>query len=136
MEVGKELICLCPKCNLDLAHIIEVTYQGKILKVMCKTCKHVHAYKEKKEKPSPGEKAAKVKKTTRKKAAAADQTFDIEKESFGKEAKHYSMSEKYLQGDVIIHAKFGSGIVREVKQDKILVQFKEDKKLLVHCLIK
>ena len=131
MEVGKEIIYLCPKCNLELAHIIEVTYQGKILKVMCKTCKHVHAYKEKQ--TNKKEKIDKAKKTTRKKASAVDANFDLEKESFGKDAKSYLMSDKYNLGDLINHTKFGLGIVKEVKQDKILVQFKSEKKLLAHC---
>ncbi|MBF0362843.1 MAG: hypothetical protein HQK49_17625 [Oligoflexia bacterium] len=148
MEVGKEIIYLCPKCNLELAHIIEVTYEGKILKVMCKTCKHVHSYKQPKEsrssaqssatskqsKQSKVEKSIGSKKSGRKKGQMVDNTVDIEKESVGKEPKSYLMSGEYSLGDLIVHSKFGNGIVREVKQDKIMVQFKHEKKLLVHRL--
>ncbi|MBF0315689.1 MAG: hypothetical protein HQK50_07860 [Oligoflexia bacterium] len=139
MEVGQELLYYCSKCKLKLAHIIEVKYQGKILKVMCKTCKKVHAYKdpaEKKSSSAASKSAALQSQSVVKKLVSAATTSSHSEEGKSSldatNATLYSIKSSFQVSEIILHPKFGVGIVKEVKGDKILVIFEEEgKKLLV-----
>lgn len=136
--VGKEILSQCNKCKLILAHII-VTMKDATDpdKVMCKTCKATHTFKD------PGAK---------KKKATIDKVIKNHKVSSGKKtslsvaeiwtkalgasaapAVTYSIRGHYKQGDVISHPNFGDGIVeRLIDSNKIEVLFKDEYKTLLH----
>jgi hypothetical protein len=45
---------------------------------------------------------------------------------------HFSMSSRYAKGDLILHAKFGKGIVLGAEPTRIEVLFQDGKKKLGH----
>lgn len=134
LGVGKEVVSYCTKCKLNLAHII-VTMKPdnkNIGKVECKTCKATHAFKD----PSQV-KASSTKSTTRKKRASTKESIsDIWMKALNEstaKSRDYSIKEKFEQGDIVDHPKFGPGIVEKlIDADKIQIIFRHEIKTLIH----
>ncbi len=136
--VGKEILSQCNKCKLILAHII-VTMKTATDpdKVMCKTCKSTHTYKD----PSAKKKKATIEKVIKNNRLASgkrtSQTLgEIWTSAISKAAAPsvaYSIRSSFKIGDVIDHPNFGQGIVEKlIDNNKIEVLFKEDYKTLLH----
>jgi len=112
----------------------------RFLKVMCKTCKGVHSYKD------PDVSKAKAKAKAKPKSAAGKKASDRKSSSKSKDTydqaaieaaaakgtKEYQMSSTFQVGDIIAHPKFGLGLVKEATKGNVVVSFKGGKKLLVH----
>ncbi|MBN1482025.1 hypothetical protein EH223_06870 [candidate division KSB1 bacterium] len=136
IQVGDEIEAMCGACKDATVHVVEVIKDGKITKVMCKSCLNSHRYR----KPvSAGEKKVvkKAGKKSTKKAPA--KTKEQRKWSRvmakveGEEPQNYDMSGEYKENDVIDHSKFGVGVVSEViDPTKMSVVFEEGQKTLVH----
>ncbi len=132
-SAGKEVLSYCGKCKLPLGHtIVSMKDTATIGKVQCNTCQAIHMYKD------PAHKAKKVKSTstsrrkTTKKSVSVGQLWMEEMGKVSGKAKAYSIREKFLEGDIIDHKKFGPGIVQTLIDDKIEVLFQHELKLLVH----
>jgi hypothetical protein len=140
--VGKEILSHCNKCKLTLAHII-VTMKSvtEADKVMCKTCKGTHTFKD----PSAPKKAATTKSVIARAAAARSggkakkSTQSVEElwtQAMNRTSKHsveYSIKGDFKAGDLIAHPNFGPGIVeRVVDSNKIEVLFRDDFRTLIH----
>lgn len=138
--VGKEILSFCNKCKLTLAHII-VTMKSHTDadKVMCKTCKGTHTFKD----PSATKKSAtpKVAKITGMKLgkAKAKSTQTVEElwtsamNRTTRHSKEYSIKGIFEVGDLIAHPTFGPGIVERILDgSKIEVIFRDDFRTLVH----
>lgn len=139
MEVGQELLYRCSKCKLTLAHMVEITYQGKILKVRCKTCKAVHSYKDpavpKEKKVGTVKKKSSQKRVANK--ATREENYDrllLEARENGVE-RNYKMSDSYNVGEIIDHPKFGIGLISEICPEHVTVTFKEGVKKLMHNFV-
>jgi len=136
LGVGKEILSYCNKCKLTLAHII-VTMKtlNEADKVMCKTCKGTHAFKDPSTKTS--KRVTALKPTgARKTQKTSEPVADIwSREMYQSKAtpSPYSIKAKYQKGDVITHPTFGDGIVeKNIDSNKIEVLFKDDFRILVH----
>lgn len=131
--VGKDVLSYCMKCKLSLSHIIVSMKDPSTLgKVKCNTCQTIHAYRD------PSNQGKKVRTRSiipgaKSKSISVSElwTEQMSKMTTGK-PKTYSIREKFLEGDVIDHKKFGPGIVQVLIDDKIEVLFQHEMKLLVH----
>ena len=130
-EVGAEVEAHCPKCKADTQHVVISKYEDEIRRVQCNPCGDVHPYR----KPR-GESEEEVEPTpaAKKKAAKAKPTWEqVMAKHAKKQPKPYQLGEYFKEMEVISHPKFGVGFVTEnIGDDKIEVNFKEDKRVLVH----
>ena len=121
--VGAEIEAWCTKCKLDRLHTIEVLKSdGNINKVICKTCEGSHLFRRPKgdgtKVPAPSRRRKKGQVIL-----SADEITD---------AKPYALDGAFAAGDIIQHAKFGPGKVKEVRPGgKMEVGFECGAKLLV-----
>jgi hypothetical protein len=135
LAAGKEVLSVCNKCNLTLAHTIVVMKDHKTPdKVRCNTCKGTHAYKDPAQKVvarkrvpnlgTPNHKTSKVN--------LEDMWSQAMKTSTGQELS-YNIQTKFNKGDVINHPSFGVGIVEKtIDNDKIEILFRTSFKTLIH----
>ena len=133
--VGKEILSHCNKCKLSLAHIIVTMKDLKTPdKVMCKTCKGTHGFKDASAKVKTS-----VAKMTRPSSAPKKATVSVAElwtkalNQTTKSPIEYSIKGSFAQGDLITHPNFGQGIVeRLIDQNKIEVLFQDDYRTLIH----
>ena len=128
--VGKETLSYCSKCKLTLSHIIAAMKDlDTIAKVICKTCKSTHSFKD----PNKASKKKVVshRKKTEMKSNSKDWEEAIKQSSSVPQT--YSPKGKFGKGDLISHPKFGHGIIEKLlDKNKIEVLFKDNRKVLVH----
>lgn len=130
--VGQNVIAMCTKCELELAHVVLFHNEaGSIEKVKCQTCGSEHEYHpDKTETPKKtAKKTAKVRRT-KKKDPVRD--FEALTEKFkGKDTVDYAMSGSFKADDVIDHKAFGIGYVINASYSKMEVVFSDKSRLLV-----
>jgi hypothetical protein len=136
--VGKEILSHCNKCKLTLAHII-VTMKSLTVadKVMCKTCKGTHAFKDPSSASKPKSAVAKVlaKKslTPKKSNRPIEEVWSETMNKINKPTKEYSIKGIFEVGDIVAHPNFGPGVVEKViDSSKIEVLFRDDYRILIH----
>jgi len=128
--VGKEVLSYCSKCKLTLNHlIVNMKDPETINKVVCKTCKATHSYKDpkkaSKKKVIPHRKKAEMKNN--------EKTWEEALKQSSIKMLDYSPKTKFIKGDLINHPTFGKGVIEKlVDNNKIEVLFKENRKTLVH----
>ena len=136
ITTGKDVLSYCTKCKLNLSHtIVAMKDEKSIAKVVCNTCKSTHAYKD----PSLSN-ASKTRTKTKSTTKSTGNTkiisiSDLWMEQLNKttsKSQPYTIDNKYNQGDVIDHSKFGPGIVQSVKDGTMEVVFRHEIKTLVH----
>jgi hypothetical protein len=136
VSVGKEILSQCNKCKLILAHIIVTMKANNPEKVMCKTCKGTHAYKDpsaKKTKPSVDRIVKKAKSGGRKITETVAEMWDKAMNKATNSPLEYSMKASFQIGDVITHPTFGNGIVEKlIDNNKIEILFQDDYRTLMH----
>jgi hypothetical protein len=139
IAVGKEIVCYCTKCKMDLGHTI-VSIAGAIpARVICRTCKSEHNYKVKKGVKEPG--AAKEPKAPRKpKAPKEDKSVPVEVEwmkqinASTRPTREYATTLAFQTGDKIAHSMFGEGVIQKlIFPNKVEVLFRSDMKVLIHA---
>ncbi len=146
-NAGQEIDAQCPKCELLLAHTVLAAVNGVPARIMCNTCKREGKWRAS---MSPGTKVAGAapKRTT----TDADGTVRVTSKrsppedpavgwanqmrlaaNTGRATKSYDMKGAFEIGEVIAHARFGDGVVRDAPAaDRIVVVFKEGAKVLAH----
>lgn len=132
-SVGKEIIAFCSKCKLDLAHMIVAMKDNlNIHKVMCKTCKSTHSYKNKDVLNVVGKKSIPRKtRTTTFKSLSEEWSERVSSSKIS--PKKYSIKECFKTNDLVDHPKFGIGFVEKcIDQNKIEVIFQSEMKILIH----
>lgn len=134
IQVGDEIEAMCGTCKAATVHNVEVIKDGKVTKVLCKSCNKSHKYRKPVE-----EGEEKPKKRKKAKAKAPAKTKEQRKWSRvmgkveGTEPQPYNMTETFEEQNVIDHSKFGLGVVSEViDPTKISVVFEDGEKTLVH----
>jgi len=136
LAVGKEVLSQCNKCKLTLAHIIVTMKTKNPDKVMCKTCKGTHAFKD----PSAAKAKTSVDKIVKKSKGHSRKVTESVGELWTKamskatnSPQAYSMKASFQAGDVISHPTFGNGIVEKlIDNNKIEILFQDDYKTLMH----
>jgi hypothetical protein len=135
IRVGGDIDAWCTRCKRQASHTVLAMDGGEPVRVMCASCKSQHNYRAERIKPkSTGsrKRSAAAKKSAPRPSPAgaweqAKKDKDLEK------LRAYNPKETYLIDQVIQHAKFGIGVVLEVRQGgKITVIFEDDTRTLVH----
>ena len=136
ITTGKDVLSYCTKCKLNLLHTIVAMKDAKsIAKVKCNTCQSLHAYKDPSVSSAGKTRTKKVSGLTPKTSTKIVNISDLWMEKLNKttsKSQPYGIDQKYKEGDVIDHSKFGPGIVQNVKAQTIEVVFRHDIKTLVH----
>ncbi|MEE8409143.1 MAG: hypothetical protein V3T05_06035 [Myxococcota bacterium] len=126
---GQETDAYCTKCKLILNHVIIAVNGRRIARVQCLTCEGTHAYRA----SIPGSRA---RGGGRKSSASPSPEQMYEQLMEGRDvsrARAYKLAEKFDEGEVLNHTKFGLGLVTRVLADlKVEVFFPAGKKILVH----
>ncbi len=144
LTVGKELVCFCTRCKMDLGHTIMSMMGGMPARVICRTCKSEHNYKPKKGVKEPGAVApSRGSPGTSSRApreSKAEKTVPIELEwmkqlnANAKAIRQYAANEHFFVGDRISHPTFGEGIIQKhIFPNKMEVLFRMDLKTLIHA---
>ena len=137
LSVGKEVLSRCNKCKLILAHTIVTMKDAKTPdKVLCKTCKGTHSFKD----PSAPKAKTSVNKVIKSGRASSKRPTESVGELWNKamtkntaSAKSYSIKGSFITGDLIDHPTFGQGIVEKlIDNNKIEVLFQDDYRTLMH----
>lgn len=128
ISTGNDIDSYCTKCRLNLAHIIVAMVGGTVAKVKCKTCGGIHRLK--------GTPAARPNSTKRESASAKSLvTNQAYWEAAVRAAKGpelpYEMTGAYREGDMIVHAVFGKGVVQKALFRKCTVLFSDRERNLV-----
>jgi hypothetical protein len=140
VRAGGELDAYCTKCRMMLTHTILAMERGEPVRVECRTCHSQHAYR-----PNPpgaaGARPAR-KRAVEKGAGTWAPPPPRRPERAWQEATAgkdlgrpvaYHPKTTFEVGAVLIHGKFGLGVVVGLKEgDKILVTFQDDTRTLVH----
>ena len=125
---GAEVLSLCGKCKLPLAHtVVAMKKNGTIGKCECKTCGALHLYRDpdKPKKTRVSQKNAKVESPTQMWMKAMAGSPEV--------SKAYAMTEEFVAGEIVAHPSFGKGIVTElISPNKIRTVFECSEKLLIH----
>jgi hypothetical protein len=135
--VGKEILSYCNKCKLTLAHII-VTMKTltEADKVMCKTCKGSHNYKDPSAAKTKTAKIAKPKSLLSRPKSNAIPIAELWATAMNKTnrpSKEYTIKGIFEVGDIVAHPSFGPGVVEKVfDSNKIEVLFRDDYRTLIH----
>ena len=137
-SVGKEIVCYCTRCKMDLGHTIMAMVGGMPARVMCRTCKSEHNYKAKKGISEPTAAVQKAPRAPRE--AKAEKTVPVELEwmkqmnSSNRPLKTYAANEPFQVGDRISHPSFGEGVVQKlIFPNKMEIIFRNDIKTLIHA---
>jgi hypothetical protein len=124
-KAGADIDAFCTKCKMILAHVIVAMKGPHPVRVECKTCRAVHAYK--REQPSGAKRAP---------TQAGPRPTELDKLMAGKDiskAIRYAPNVRFEEEQVVDHKLFGIGIVtRALSDQKIEVVFKDGVKVLVH----
>lgn len=135
IRVGGDIDAWCTRCKRQSSHTVLAMDGGTPVRVMCLSCKSQHNYRAEQ---------AKVRNTGSRKSAGAAKKNEARPSPAGgwqkalkdkdiENPRAYNPKETYLAGQVILHAKFGIGVVLEVRQGgKITVIFEDDTRTLVH----
>jgi Zn ribbon nucleic-acid-binding protein len=132
-DVGSDIEAYCPKCKGDTAHTVITKYEDEIRRVQCSTCGDVHAYRKPRgevEDEIPEPVAAKKRATAKK--PTWQEAIDKAGNKAVNNARPYSIRERYHEGDIVSHPKFGVGFVTEISENKAEVTFQDERRVLVH----
>ena len=138
-KTGGDIDTACTRCKLELAHIIIAMNGPRVVRVECKTCRTVHAYRGKISRTTPkttrSPSSAPSGATSRNKVTRQAAQFDDRLVGLDiSRASRYRATETYGEDSVIDHPIFGLGIVGRLLSDsKIEVQFRIGPKVLVHA---
>lgn len=127
-NTGDDILCMCLKCQMVLNHLVSAAFEGKPINIICKTCKTSHKYSKKKD-PNMG-KINLAKKVPKKINKIKDK--DIDFAMIKGDKKKYNLKSMFSKGDVILHPKFGIGLVKHDTSSNIEVFFKCGTKILMH----
>lgn len=142
LSSGDTVEARCTRCKTVLNHTIVALVDGRIVRVVCNTCRGEHNYHP----PAAARKSAaaagtagvaKVAKVAKPRAAkkdpeAADRQEWIElcSDVDAERAIAYAMTGKFRMNALVRHPVFGLGIVRRVDVGKVEILFQDGKKLL------
>lgn len=126
-SAGGNIPSYCTKCRLNLDHAIVALVGGAIAKVKCKTCGSTHKFRDPADPLKTRLPRAKTDNAAR--TPAANPWGAALAEAKGKE-RAYAMDAKYRIGDIVVHDRFGKGIVQKLYANKCDVLFQDRERLM------
>lgn len=133
IRVAKDIIAYCTSCRLNLVHTVVAMQDGKVERVLCRSCKKEHAYRLPKGIGGAAARKGPGRKPPGKRPEALGDAWEFAmKNTLLQRPKVYAMDGIYEAGDRITHSKFGDGLIRKIIQpNKMEVLFQQDVKTLV-----
>jgi hypothetical protein len=135
-RVGGDLDSWCTKCRAMTEHTVVANSGGEPVQVLCNTCKSRHKYRP----LPPGQsktKSGSRRTVSTKKAKPPPAEKAWQEASRDKDVANpvpYHPSRTFEEGQVILHGKFGIGVITEVKTGgKIQVVFPDATRVLIHA---
>ncbi len=130
-STGESIDSWCSKCKLELGHTIVAIVDNAPKKVKCNTCNSQHNFRSK-----PLSKSRKKSATTSRKRKSKETTYEEYflrlQNSDPANSRTYDSKENYKEDEIIVHLRFGIGIVLSVIQtNKLKILFKDGPKLLI-----
>ncbi len=141
LTVGKEMVCWCTRCKLDLGHTIVAMIGGRPARVICRTCRSEHNYYEKKAAGTAGavrrtgtsSGASPRPKESKPEGVPIEHEWLKQMNASTQPLKSYGADQSFSPGDRVKHPTFGDGIVQKtVFPNKIEILFRADLKTLIH----
>ncbi len=124
VATGGSVVSHCSKCKLGLAHEVLSMVGSTVMKVKCKACGSTHKFRD----PT----SVKKPRVTRRKVANMPPTVlwhAYMAQARGKELL-YNITGHYRVGDILVHDKFGKGVVRKLSMNKCHVIFQDKERLM------
>jgi hypothetical protein len=125
-SAGENIASYCTKCRLNLDHTVVALVGQTIAKVKCMTCGSTHKFRNPADAPKP--RAPRAKKGSTLPSAASLWEAGMAG-ARGKEHA-YSMVAKYRIGDIVVHDRFGKGVVQKLYENKCDVLFEDRQRLM------
>jgi ribosomal protein L44E len=134
--IGQEIETYCGKCKTETLHTVTAMKDGKIHKVMCKTCMGYHLYR-------AAAKATASTSTTRRRASTTPRNSGRGKKDWGtlvgqiddQQVAEYDIAGEFSTIPAIRHKNFGVGVITKVlTKNKIEVLFQDGTKILAQNL--
>ena len=122
-SAGESIVSYCTKCKTGLDHIIIARDGDTASKVKCRTCGGVHKYRD----PAAVRKPRASRKRSAQPLSLIWNTYITR--ARGRELV-YNMTGRYRVGDVVVHDKFGKGVVRKLAMNKCHVIFQDKERLM------
>ncbi len=122
-SAGESIVSYCTKCKTGLDHIIIAREGENISKVKCRTCGGAHKYRD----PATVRKPRASRKKGAQPMSVIWNTYVTR--AHGRELV-YNMTGRYRVGDVVVHDKFGKGVVRKLSMNKCHVIFQDKERLM------
>jgi hypothetical protein len=131
-QIAQEIISYCSNCNRNLSHTITAAENGRVLRVVCGTCKEEHPFTKPIE-TGPHSKRRSGKKAQPKTAQQVSDDWKAEMDRVGAlSATVYTMGGNYSEGEKLDHHAFGMGMVQKlISPDKMEVLFESGNKMLI-----
>ncbi len=134
----------CPKCESITEHTIVKATKKSIRDVRCEACSFVHKYQKTAKTKAKAKAKTKKKRKTRKKAQEIDEKAQALAEweaaclaNAAVEPQDYSMKKEWEPGKVVLHKRFGKGVVtKKLSERKIEVIFQDSRRRLVQNMKK
>lgn len=131
IQVGSEILHTCSRCNLELWHTVLAMIGSDPARVRCNTCKSERNYRKAKPK-STGSSGSKT--TARQRKTTSDPDFYRQKlqENIMKSPIDYRIDKSFEENDVVLHKKFGKGVVlKTIPPDRAEIIFQDQTRVLV-----
>ncbi|MCA9643468.1 MAG: hypothetical protein H6718_36445 [Polyangiaceae bacterium] len=143
LTAGSEIDAWCTKCKMDLGHRIVALVEGVPKRVVCQTCDSTHNYRAPKsagktavKRASKASDGPKPKRETAAGKAEAERIKDWEQKVAGAAEtafRRYAIDMTFVEGELVLHRKFGEGYVVEVDDEgKVYIMFRDQLRTLVH----
>jgi hypothetical protein len=126
-STGKAVVSYCTKCRLNLDHTIAAMEGETIVKVSCKTCGGTHKFRNPAD--APKVRAPRAKKGGALKPSAEALWMSTLAGAKGEEYA-YAMTAIYHVGDIILHDRFGKGVVVKLYPNKCEMLFQDKERLM------
>ena len=134
IQVGSEIEAWCSRCKTMLTHTITVMTGETITKVNCDICKGRHNYRG--EPPGTRKRPQGRQRTAKSKTSSTPSPNPWAQAIKGKnlgQSIPYNPQTTFEKDQIILHSRFGTGIVLEAQSPKkILVAFEDRSRLLLH----
>ena len=134
LSAGNDILSYCTSCKMDLNHTIVAVQSGRVIRVLCRTCKKTHGFRPPKGAKSPVS-AVKRESSPRARTVGVGDEWRARKESLGKNpGVSYSPKTSFAVGSKVLHPSFGEGYVEKlIPPNKMEVLFQSDLKVLIHA---
>jgi hypothetical protein len=130
VRVGDDVETYCGRCKAERTHLVaSMSSDTQPAEVICRTCNNKHRFR----RPADASGPARPPRAASPEGGARRGTRKAEAEQPPPDARPYSPSEPYAEGEWIEHKTHGFGKIKAVRGTKIDVSFGSGLRTLVHA---